>query len=275
MRRGARGRGGARARRGRRARSHPLCPFRFNTPKYRLVVRISNRDVTCQIAHATLAGDSILAAAYAHELPRNGLKVGLTNYAAVYCTGLLVARRALTKLGLADTYKGAEQATGEDYSVEEVEGAPRPFCVLLDTGLKRTSTGSRVFAALKGALDGGLDIPHGDKRFVGYDAEAKELDTETLEKYVLGGHIGEYMEELKEEDPEKYQTQFAEFVKAGVDSDDLEDLYRGVHAAIRADPGATPKARSKPAGAKRWKAAKLTYGERKDRLKARLAEVAA
>lgn len=30
------------------------------------------------------------------------------------------------------------------------------------------------------------------------------------------------MEELKEEDPEKYQVQFARFVKAGVDSDDLE-----------------------------------------------------
>jgi large subunit ribosomal protein L5e len=35
-----------------------------------------------------------------------------------------------------------------------------------------------VFAALKGALDGGLDIPHSDKRFVGYDPEAKEFDAE-------------------------------------------------------------------------------------------------
>ena len=36
----------------------------------------------------------------------------------------------------------------------------------------------QVFAALKGALDGGLDIPHSDKRFVGYDPEAKEFDAE-------------------------------------------------------------------------------------------------
>ena len=43
-----------------------------------------------------MAGDVIVAAAYAHELPRYGLKVGLTNYAAAYCTGLLVARRLLT-----------------------------------------------------------------------------------------------------------------------------------------------------------------------------------
>jgi len=35
----------------------------------------------------------ILCAAYSHELPRYGVKVGLTNYAAAYCTGLLLARR--------------------------------------------------------------------------------------------------------------------------------------------------------------------------------------
>ncbi len=40
----------------------------------------------------------IICAAYAHELPRYGIKVGLTNYAAAYCTGLLIARRLLKKL---------------------------------------------------------------------------------------------------------------------------------------------------------------------------------
>ena len=38
---------------------------------------------------------------------------------------------------------------GEDYNVEEADDGPRPFTALLDTGLKRTSTGSKVFAALK------------------------------------------------------------------------------------------------------------------------------
>lgn len=31
---------------------------------------------------ATITGDIVLASAYAHELPRYGLKAGLTNYAA-------------------------------------------------------------------------------------------------------------------------------------------------------------------------------------------------
>ena len=46
-----------------------------------------------QIAYARIQGDVIICAAYAHELPRFGVKVGLTNYAAAYCTGLLLARR--------------------------------------------------------------------------------------------------------------------------------------------------------------------------------------
>lgn len=40
-------------------------------------------------------------------------------------------------------------AVGADYNVDEEDNGPRPFTALLDTGLKRTSTGSKVFAALK------------------------------------------------------------------------------------------------------------------------------
>ena len=78
---------------------------KYNTPKYRLVVRFTNRDVICQIAYATMSGDVIVAAAYSHELPRYGLKAGLTNYAATYCTGLLLARRVLQKFGLDKAYE--------------------------------------------------------------------------------------------------------------------------------------------------------------------------
>ena len=58
-----------------------------------MIVRISNKDITCQIAYAHLKGDQVVCAAYASELPKYGVKVGLTNYAAAYCTGLLLARR--------------------------------------------------------------------------------------------------------------------------------------------------------------------------------------
>jgi hypothetical protein len=40
------------------------------------------------------------------------------------------------------------QATGEDYSVEPADSR-RPFRALLDVGLVKTTTGNRVFGALK------------------------------------------------------------------------------------------------------------------------------
>ena len=48
---------------------------KYNTPKYRFVVRFTNKDVVCQIAYATVAGDVVVSAAYSHELPKYGLKV--------------------------------------------------------------------------------------------------------------------------------------------------------------------------------------------------------
>ena len=53
----------------------------------------SLRSHLVQIAYAKIEGDHIVAAAYSHELPKYGITVGLTNYAAAYCTGLLLARR--------------------------------------------------------------------------------------------------------------------------------------------------------------------------------------
>jgi large subunit ribosomal protein L5e len=99
----------------------------------------------------------------------------LTNYAAAYCTGLLCARRLLSEIGLADIYKGVENADGELFDVYEKEGAlkeeRRPFKAFLDVGLVRTTSGNRVFGAMKGAVDGGLYIPHNNKRFPGYHIE--------------------------------------------------------------------------------------------------------
>jgi large subunit ribosomal protein L5e len=94
------------------------------------------------------------------------MQVGLTNYAACYATGLLLARRVLTNLGLADLYQGNPEAAApsEDgglYHVEE-EGDKRPFRAFLDVGLVRTTTGSKVFAVMKVCGGrGALDVLHG------------------------------------------------------------------------------------------------------------------
>lgn len=242
---------------------------KYNTPKYRFVVRFTNKDIVAQIVSASIAGDMIMAAAYAHELPQYGLKVGLTNYAAAYCTGLLLARRVLKMLEMDDEYQGNLEATGEDYSVEPAESR-RPFRALLDVGLIRTTTGNRVFGALKGALDGGLDIPHSDKRFAGFDKEGKSLDADIHRKYIYGGHVAAYMNTLAEDEPEKFQTHFSDYIKAGIEADGIEEVYKKVHAAIRADP--TPKKIEKQPRKehKRYNLKKLTYEERKAKLIERL-----
>ncbi|XP_059659954.1 large ribosomal subunit protein uL18 isoform X2 [Cornus florida] len=211
----------------------------------------------------------ILAAAYAHELPHYGLEVGLTNYAAAYCTGLLLARRVLKMLEMDDEYQGNVEATGEDFSVEPAESR-RPFRALLDVGLIRTTTGNRVFGALKGALDGGLDIPHSDKRFAGFSKDSKQLDAEVHRKYVYGGHVTAYMKILMEDEPEKYQSHFSEYIKKGVEAEEIEEMYKKVHAAIRADPSPKKCEKEPPKEHKRYNLKKLTYEERKAKLIERL-----
>jgi len=202
-------------------------------------VRITNKDVICQFIQPKITGDHTLCAAYAHELPKYGIEVGLTNYAACYATGLLAARRLLKKMALDEKYEGQEEPDGEMFLVEHDDG-PRPFTAVLDVGLVRTTTGNRVFGALKGAVDGGINIPHSEKRFPGYDREGKEYDAETHKKYIFGGHVAEYMELLEEEDPERYQTQFAKFIEKEIEGDGLEDMYKEAHTKIREDPEHTP-----------------------------------
>jgi len=247
---------------------------KYNSPKYRLVVRYTNKDVICQIAYAKIQGDAIMAAAYSHELTRYGMPVSLTSYAAAYATGLLLARRLLNKLKL-DQYTGQTEVNGEDYHVEALTDGPAPFHALLDSGLRRTTTGSRIFAALKGACDGGLDVPHSEKRFVGYNKEEKKLNPEVLRKHIFAGHVAEYMKTMKEDNPSKYEKHFSKFIKAGIKPDDLEARWVKTHKAIRADPAPKPKAKKetkeKP---KRYGKAALSYKAKKNKVAQKMAYLA-
>jgi len=93
---------------------------KYNIPKYRFVVRFTNTDIVCQVVAAKIIGDQVLTAAYAHELPRFGVKAGLTNYASAYCVGLLTARRLLKKLGLDGKFKGKKEANGKFYLIRKL-----------------------------------------------------------------------------------------------------------------------------------------------------------
>jgi len=238
---------------------------KFNTPKYRMIVRQTNKDVICQIAYSRMQGDVIICAAYSHELPKYGLNVGLKNYAAHYCTGLLCARRLLNKYKLDDLYIGQTEVDGDEYAVEPVEDGPAPFRCYLDVGLTRTTTGNKVFGALKGAVDGGLDIPHNTRRFPGFDPETSEFSAETHCKYIFGGNVQDYMEELKNENEEVYEKQFSQYIKHGIEADNLEAMYENTHAKIREDPSHAKKENKKEKVS--YAVEKRSLSQRKDRIR--------
>lgn len=212
---------------------------KYNTHKYRFVVRRTNSKIICQIIYSTIQGDRVLCQALSTELPKFGITVGLKNYSAAYATGLLLARRLLKQVGLDTAFVGKKEATGDEFHVaDDFEGERRPFKAVLDVGLFRTTVGARVFGALKGACDGGIDIPHSIKRFPGYSAESKdgEYDAKTHKDRILGRHVATYMKSLQEEDAEAYEKQFSQFVKAGLTADKVDKMYKAAHLAIRADP---------------------------------------
>ncbi|ELW65362.1 60S ribosomal protein L5 [Tupaia chinensis] len=74
----------------------------------------------------------IVCTAYAHELPKYGVKLGLTNDAAAYCTGLLLVRGLLNRFGMDKIYEGQVEVTRDEYNVESIDGQPGAFTCYLD-----------------------------------------------------------------------------------------------------------------------------------------------
>lgn len=75
-------------------------------------------------------------------------------------------------------------------------------------GLTYTTTGNRVFGAMKGAVDGGLHIPHNTKRFPGFSKNAdkeENYDAAVHRERIFGVHVDKYMAELKSESKEDFE----------------------------------------------------------------------
>jgi large subunit ribosomal protein L5e len=241
---------------------------KYESKKYRFVVRRTNRRIITQIIFPTIQGDRVLCQADSFELRRFGLESGLTNYSAAYSTGLLLARRLLGNIGAGmDTmYKGVEAADGEFFDLYEkklIKKERRPFKAYLDVGLVRTTTGNRVFGAMKGAVDGGIFIPHNTKRFPGYHVEkaaaatgkrgkpVAEKATKTASynakehrEHIYGAHVQGYMDLLKKNNKDKFTKQFRnwDLTLTKNKTATLEALYKKVHAEIRKNAKRVPKA---------------------------------
>ena len=240
---------------------------KYDSKKYRFVVRRTNKRIICSIVYATIEGDKTMCTADSAELAKHGVKNGLTNYASAYCVGLLLARRLLQQKEMAEMYKGNDKVDGTYYSVGDPDkmGDRRPFKAYLDVGLVRTTTGNRVFGAMKGACDGGLYIPHNEKRFPGHrwqkaeeeggkkkkagNEKTKPVAVFTAEEHlehIQGVHVQEYYDLLKKEDPMAFKKQFSRWEKE-LKGKSFEDYYTAAHKSIRKDPKRAAKDAKKKA----------------------------
>ncbi|KAF7418673.1 hypothetical protein HZH68_001326 [Vespula germanica] len=69
---------------------------------------------------------------------------------------------------------------------------------------------------MKGAVDGGLNIPHSTKRFPGYDSESKSFNADVHRKHIFGQHVANYMRTLEQQDDEVFKKQFSQYIKNGI-----------------------------------------------------------
>jgi large subunit ribosomal protein L18 len=116
----------------------------------RVVVRRSLTNVRVQVVRYEATGDKVLASADGRELQALGLQgTSGKSLPAAYLTGLLAGQRA--------KQAGVEQA-------------------VLDLGRNTPHKGGRIFAALKGVVDAGIDVPHDE-------------DVLPDEDRIKGGHI--------------------------------------------------------------------------------------
>jgi large subunit ribosomal protein L18 len=157
--------------------------------KSRLVVRISNQHTTAQIINVNLNGDETIVSAHSNELKKMGWLGSGKNTSAAYLTGFLVAKKAL-EAGIT--------------------------AAVLDIGLKSSTRGAKIFAALKGAVDAGLEVPHSDVIL-------------PTDERIRGEHVAAYAETLSEEEVEK---RFSQYIKNGLSPKDLPDHFESIKQKI-------------------------------------------
>ena len=123
----------------------------------RLIIRKTNTQIIMQIAQYKEQGDQILITTRSTELKKLGWKHSLKNLPAAYLTGLLLAKKA---------------------KQHKITNA------ILDLGLQTSIKGTRVFSALKGTNDAGLQI------------KANE-ETYPTQNRIQGEHISKHLEKHK------------------------------------------------------------------------------
>jgi len=136
-----------------------------------------------------------------------------------------------------------------------------------------TTTGNRVFGCLKGASDGGLYIPHKERRFPGFKQgdDKSKYDAKVHRDRIFGVHVDKHMGILKKEGDDSFKRQFSKWAAtlkdAGADS--LEKLYTKIQAEIRKNPDRVKaQVKTNPDRAhKKFRPKRMSKPQRKERAK--------
>ena len=136
-----------RRRQGKTNKEKRLALVKSGKPK--LTVRITNNKIVCQIIKYNPKGDETLVNTTSLELKNYGYKGHNGNKTAAYLTGYLCSKKA------------------QDKKIKEA---------VFDIGLRTPVHKSNAFAALKGAVEAGLQIPHDSKIFP--ETKADEIKAE-------------------------------------------------------------------------------------------------
>ncbi len=168
--------------------------------KHRLVVRCTGKRILVQIMQALPQGDRTIAAADSSQLKKLGWRGGVKNIPAAYLAGYLTGHLSLNN--------GVSSA-------------------IVDIGLSKPISGGRVFAAVKGAIDAGLDIPCSEEMF-------------PSEKRIRGEHIAAYAKDLSDNAPETFKRQFGKVAKGRVDITQIPAMFEKTKSKI----GSSPRRRS-------------------------------
>jgi large subunit ribosomal protein L18 len=126
--------------------------------KDRIVIRKTNKYVVVQAVNSNEAQDKVIAGVSSKALLNNGwdkkFEGSLKSTPACYLTGLLLAK----KLG-----------KGE---------------FIIDMGMARNKAGNRIYAVVRGLIDGGLKIPASEKVFPSEDRLNGEHLKDDLKKVI-------------------------------------------------------------------------------------------
>lgn len=106
--------------------------------KPRLVVRLTNQRAIAQLVSFEVQGDRVLAAVDSFSLRKLGWSHSNFNLASAYLTGLLLGKKALAQ--------GCTEA-------------------VVDTGFRHPAKKGRIYAVVKGVIDAGIKVPHGEDIF--------------------------------------------------------------------------------------------------------------